>query len=81
VNVNQAGSLPPPSGAPPPACLTQPIVVMTAPTSTTNITGLRSCTRGSSFRSDAQIAGTKIERSNSDFACCSVTASPRRGRG
>ena len=47
--VNQAGSSPPPSGSPPKAWMSQPKVVMTAPISTTSMTGLRNCTRGSSF--------------------------------
>ncbi len=38
---NQAGSVPPPSGGPPKTWISQPPVVMTAPTSTTNMTGLR----------------------------------------
>ena len=50
VNVNQAGSLPPPSGSPPKAWISQPIVVIRAPTSTTNMTGLWTWWRGSSLR-------------------------------
>ncbi len=49
VNVYQAGSLPPPSGLPPNAWISQVTVVITEPISTTNMTGLRTCTRGSSF--------------------------------
>jgi hypothetical protein len=49
LKVNHAGSSPPPSGAPPKACFSQPKVVMTAPISTTSITGLCHWTRGSSF--------------------------------
>ena len=49
VKVNQAGSSPPPSGSPPKAWMSQPTVVMAAPISTTNMTGLRHCTRGSSL--------------------------------
>ena len=45
VTVNQRGSSPPPKIA--------AIVVITAPTSTTNMTGLRICMRGSSLCSDA----------------------------
>ena len=45
-------------------------MVMTLPTSTTNITGLRSWTRGSSLRKDAQMAGTTM----------SLVKSLRRGR-
>ena len=37
-------------------------VVMAAPISTTNITGLRIWIRGSSFRSEAQQAGTMMSR-------------------
>ncbi len=40
-------------------------VVIALPTSTTNITGLRTCTRGSSLRMEAQIAGTTISFVNS----------------
>ena len=46
----------PPSGVPPNACLSHATVVMTAPISTTNITGLRICTRGSSLRSESSAA-------------------------
>ncbi len=49
VNVYHAGSCPPPSGLPPKTWISQVTVVMTAPISTTNITGLRICTRGSSL--------------------------------
>ena len=46
VNVNQAGSSPPPSGSPPKTWISQATVVITAPISTTNITGLRTmCAR------------------------------------
>ena len=41
VKLNHAGSSPPPSGAPPNAWISHPIVVISAPISTTNITGLR----------------------------------------
>ena len=57
VKVNQAGSLPPPSGGLPKTWLIQPIVVITAPTSTTNITGLWIWWRGLSFLTLAQSAG------------------------
>ena len=40
-NANQAGSSPPPSGGPPKSWISQPPVVIRAPISTTNITGLR----------------------------------------
>ena len=60
VNVNQAGSSPPPSGSPPKAWISQPTVVMSAPTSTTNITGLRTTWRGSSLRRLSTSAGRRI---------------------
>ena len=41
VKVNQAGSSPPPRDCPPNSWMNQATVVMTAPISTTNITGLR----------------------------------------
>ena len=66
VKVNQAGSLPPPSGGLPKAWLIQPIVVITAPTSTTNITGLWIWWRGLSFLTLAQSAGSSRARSNMD---------------
>ena len=47
-NVYQAGSSPP-SALPPNTWISQVTVVMAAPISTTNITGLRICTRGSSL--------------------------------
>jgi hypothetical protein len=55
VKVNHHGSSPPPSGAPPNAWISQAIVVMTAPISTTNMTGLWSCLRGSSLVKLGQI--------------------------
>ena len=67
VNVNQAGSLPPPSGSPPNSWMSHAIVVISAPTSTTNMTGLRTCTRGSSFLNEAPIAGHRISGVNRDF--------------
>ena len=48
VNVYHDGSLPP-SDSPPPTWMNHVTVVISAPISTTNITGLRICTRGSSF--------------------------------
>src|SRR5215470_7798568 len=47
---------------------TNTIVVITEPTSTTNITGLRACHRGSSLRKLSRIAGTRISRSRK-LAC------------
>ena len=66
VNVNHAGSSPPPSGRPPKSWISQATVVMAAPISTTNMTGLRTCTRGSSLRSESTAAGRRIERSMSE---------------
>ena len=83
VKVNQAGSSPPPSGPLPNAWLTQPMVVITAPTSTTNITGLWIWWRGLSFLTLAQSAGSTSSRSNMDERrrLLSVTAgTPYRGR-
>ena len=57
VKVNQAASFPPPSGSPPVAWISQPTVVIKAPISTTNITGLCHCTRGSSLRRLAPARG------------------------
>ena len=55
----------------------QAIVVISAPTSTTNMTGLRTCTRGSSFLNEAPIAGHRISGVNRDFE----RARRRRRRG
>ena len=43
------------------------IVVISAPTSTTNMTGLRTCTRGSSLVNECPIAGHRISGVNRDF--------------
>ena len=56
VKVNQAGSSPPPSGSPPSSWISQATVVITAPISTTSITGLWNWTRGSSLRTLAHSA-------------------------
>ena len=64
--VNVADSSPPPSGSAPKACISQPAVVIAAPTSTTNITGLRSWTRGSSFVTEETSAGRRIDGSSSE---------------
>ena len=66
VKVNQAGSWPPPRLSPPKSWISQATAVITAPISTTNITGLRTWTRGSSLRSDSTIAGRRISQSNSE---------------
>ena len=67
VKVNHEGSSPPPSGSPPKSWMIQAIVVISAPTSTTNMTGLRTCTRGSSFLNEAPIAGHRMSGVNRDF--------------
>ena len=67
-NVYQAGSLPPPRGLPPNAWISQVIVVITEPISTTNITGLRICTRGSSFLTLSMSARRTMSRWNSEIA-------------
>ena len=56
VKVNQAGSSPPPSGSPPNTWISQATVVITAPISTTIITGLWNWTRGSSLTTLAHSA-------------------------
>ena len=62
VNVNQAGSFPPPSGSPPKTWISHATVVITAPISTTNITGLRMTWRGSSLRKLAITASRTTSR-------------------
>ena len=75
-NVNHAGSLPPPGASPPKAWTIQISVVRTAPTSTTNMTGLRAMSRGSSLRNEAAIAARMMSRSNSERSGRSVIAAP-----
>ena len=48
----------------------------TAPTSTTNMTGLRSCTRGSSLMSDPMIAGRRMSAENRDLERWGVIEPP-----
>ena len=72
VKVNHQGSSPPPSGAPPNAWISQATVVMAAPISTTNITGLRIWTRGSSLAKLGPMAPRRIIGSNSDRDLCLV---------
>ena len=67
VNVYHAGSLPP-SDWPPPSWMNHVTVVISAPISTTNITGLRICTRGSSFLKLSISARVTISRWNSEIA-------------
>ena len=77
--VNQAGSSPPPSGSPPPAWISQPIVVIRAPISTTNMTGLWIIQRGSSLRKLSRIAARRIAPVT--IVCGrSVKVPPRRAR-
>ena len=68
VNVYQAGSLPPPSGLPPNTWMNHVTVVITAPISTTNITGLRICTRGSSLMKLSMSARLTMSPRNSEIA-------------
>ncbi len=69
VNVYQAGSLPPPEGGlPPNTWISQVTVVITEPISTTNMTGLWICTRGSSFLTESISARLTISRWNSEIA-------------
>ncbi len=77
VNVNQAGSSPPPSGSPPNAWISQPMVVITAPTSTTNMTGLRIWCAGLSLAKLAISAARIIVESGFMKTCLPA---PRRGR-
>ncbi len=84
-NVYQAGSLPP-SALPPKTWINQVAVVMTEPISTTNITGLWICTRGSSLRTLSSSARPSMSRWNSDLFCVSVIearllSASGRGRG
>ena len=72
LKVNQEGSWPPPSGLPPKSWISQATVVIRAPISTTNMTGLRTWTRGSSLRTDSTSAGRRISGSKSERACVSV---------
>jgi hypothetical protein len=72
--VNQEGSSPPPSGPPPPSRINQATVVIRAPISTTNMTGLRTWTRGSSLRTDSSSAGRTIAGSRRDRAWLSLIA-------
>src|SRR6185437_12066404 len=66
-NVYQDGSLPP-SAAPPSSWMNEVAVVMTAPISTTNITGLRTCTRGSSLIRLSMSARLTMSGRNNEIA-------------
>ena len=72
LKVNQEGSWPPPSGLPPKTWISQATVVIRAPISTTNMTGLRTWTRGSSLRTDSSSAGRRISGSKRERAWVSV---------
>ncbi len=74
VNVYQAGSWPPPSGLPPNTWISHVTVVITDPISTTNITGLRIWTRGSSFLTLSISAWPTMSRWNSETAWRSCVA-------
>jgi len=80
VKVNQAGSFPPPSEFPPNSWITHAPVEISAPISTTNITGLWTWIRGSSLAKDARIAGRTISALNRDERC-GVIELPGRVRG
>ena len=67
VNVYHAGSLPP-SDWPPPSWMNHVTVVISAPISTTNITGLRIWMRGSSFLKLSISARVTISRWNRETA-------------
>ena len=57
---------------PPKTWINQATVVIRAPISTTNITGLRACTRGSSLRKDSTSAGRRISGSKRERGWVSV---------
>ena len=76
VNVYQAGSFPP-SALPPNTWMNQVTVVIEAPSSTTNITGLRTWTRGSSLMKLSINARLTMSPRNSDAAWrCWVAGGP-----
>jgi hypothetical protein len=58
-------------GEAPKTWISQATVVIRAPTSTTNMTGLRTWTRGSSLRTDSSAAGRMIAGSKSERALAS----------
>jgi hypothetical protein len=74
VSVYHAGWCPPPSGLPPKTWISHVTVVITEPISTTNITGLRTCTRSSTASRSSTRACTTMSRWNSDTAWRSVAA-------
>ena len=68
VSVYQAGSWPPPRGLPPKTWISHVAVVISEPISTTNMTGLWICTRGSSFLRLSISARRTMSRWNSEIA-------------
>ena len=72
--MNQAGASPRPRSA-----WTKSAVVRTLPTSTTNMTGLRTCRRGSSLRNESTSAPRTIVGSNSEraLACVDISVPSR----
>ena len=79
MNVYQAGSWPPPSGLPPNTWMNQVTVVIRAPISTTNITGFRICTLGSSFAKLSFSARPTMSPRNSEIASRSWGSSGEGG--
>ena len=63
------------------SCLTKMPVVMTLPISTMNITGLRTCSRGSSFGNDARIDERTISREKMEADVRATPSAPCRVRG
>jgi hypothetical protein len=58
-----------PGALPPKAWINQMALVMTAPISTTNMTGLRTMWRGSSLRTLSLTAGSSISAEKSERGC------------
>ena len=63
------------------SCFTKMPVVMTLPISTMNITGLRTCRRGSSFGKEAQMDDTTMSREKMDAELRATPSAPCRVRG
>ena len=76
VNVYHEGSFPP-NALPPNTWMNQVTVVIAAPISTTNITGLRICTRGSSLMKLSMSARLTMSRRNSEIARRSLLSGDR----
>ena len=79
VNVYQAGSDPFPGTSAPNSWITHRTVVTTAPTSTTNMTGLAIMRRGSSLRTLSTSAGTSVSGANRERCGRSVIDPPPAG--